>query len=937
MIQQALLLRSAFHRAAVNLAVFALAAPALPAATNVGVDVTQTVRTVDERVFGLNAVMWDGATSTAQTISMLQAAGVRVIRIPGGSASDGYHWQRNKGDSNAKPVVLNNWTWAAGFDSFARLITGINSQAFVTVNYGSGTKQQAAAWVAYANASAGLLGTGADVTLGVDVNGFDWKTAGYWSSLRAATPLAPDDGMNFLRAGRSAPYGLKYWEIGNECYGTWEEDLALDTELVSPGPVAHDPYTYARRTKNYLTLMKQVDPTIKVGVVGDTSEDSYVNNTSHPATNPRTNAVHNGWTPVMLATLKTLGTTPDFLIYHRYEQAPGAESDAGLLQKAKTWPNDAAAIRQQLTDYLGTAGGAVELCITENNSVYTNPGKQSTSLVDALYLADSIGNVLQTEFNSLVWWDLRNGQDGTQNNSSSLYGWRPYGDYGVMSSNFFTGSTTIYDAYPTYYLLKLLQNFARGGDTVVKATSDNSLLAVFAARHHDGTLRLLVINKDPVNPITPNVTLTGLNPTDTATVYSYGIPQDTAAMQGTLAGVDVATSYAGIAGTSISSLSFAPYSATVVVIGSSVTGQKDTATYGATSFPLTAAPGATVSFAVTVTNTGTNSWGSNHFLVLRDMSLLQANPNDPNANLAFVSASGVMPGASTTVTFHFTAPSTPGPHTYRIQALENNVAWFATWVDETLTVGFGGADFNGDGRPDILWSNSSTGDRALWYMNGTTISGFDYLAWVPTAWRIVGTGHFRDSVGTTDLVWENTATGDRSIWLMNGTAITSFAYVAWVDPSWHIAAVGDFNGDGQPDLLWENAGSGGVDRAIWFLDGEAPASFGYLAGIPAEWRIVGAADFNADGQPDILWENVSTGQRSIWLMNGTGVAGFADLGTVAPAWHIAQVADFDGDGQPDLLWENQATGDRAIWIMHGTTHASSIYLAYVDPAWRISP
>jgi len=83
---------------------------------------------------------------------------------------------------------------------------------------------------------------------------------------------------------------------------------------------------------------------------------------------------------------------------------------------ALTWPNDAANLRQQLTDYLGAAGAPVELCITENNAVYTNPGKQNTSLVNGLYLADSIGNVLQTEFNSLVWWDLRNGQDNSQNN-----------------------------------------------------------------------------------------------------------------------------------------------------------------------------------------------------------------------------------------------------------------------------------------------------------------------------------------------------------------------------------------------------------------------------------------------------------------------------------------------------------------------------------------
>jgi len=44
-------------------------------------------------------------------------------------------------------------------------------------------------------------------------------------------------------------------------------------------------------------------------------------------TNPRTGAVHKGWTPILLDTLRQLGVTPDFVVYHRYEQAPGGESD----------------------------------------------------------------------------------------------------------------------------------------------------------------------------------------------------------------------------------------------------------------------------------------------------------------------------------------------------------------------------------------------------------------------------------------------------------------------------------------------------------------------------------------------------------------------------------------------------------------------------------
>lgn len=539
---------------------FALLAPAAALAQNVSVtvDAAKSVRTVDERLFGVNAVMWDPHAGTAQTITMLQDAGVRTIRAPGGSLSDTYRWDTNRSFDYT-------WSWSAGFDAFTRLIAGLNAQAFVTVNYGNGTPEQAAAWVAYANANATLLGSASDVALGTDAKNIDWKTAGYWSALRAASTIATDDGRNFLRLSRSAAIGVKYWEIGNECYGSWENDEQA---------VAHDPYTYAVRAKAYLAKMKAVDPTIKVGVVVVSGENAYANNTAHPATNPRTGAVHNGWTPVVLATLKSLGVTPDFVIYHRYEQAPGQETDTALLQSAATWPAEIAGLRQQLNDYLGAdVAKNVEIVVTENNSVYSDPGKQSTSLVNGLFLADSLGQVMQTEVNAFMWWALRNGPPMNNgqfagNMSSSLYGWRNYGDYGILSTQTNGGAATYYEAYPTYYVLKLLSKFARGGDTIVSATSGNSLLSVYAAKRVDGTLALLVLNKDRTTTQSASIALSGFTPAATATSYTYGIAQDDAAKPSGAGSRDLATASASISGSTFTA-SFAPYSATVLVLSAS--------------------------------------------------------------------------------------------------------------------------------------------------------------------------------------------------------------------------------------------------------------------------------------------------------------------------------------------------------------------------------
>jgi hypothetical protein len=474
-----------------DISLIATALPTMPPTVHVQVDATRPIRTVDPRVFGVNAAIWDSQFDTPATVSLLQALDNQALRFPGGSLSDEYHWASNTTDNNT-------WAWATSFDRFAHVATQTHAQVFVTANYGTGTPEEAAAWVRYSNVI--------------------------------------------------QKYGFKYWEIGNESYGFWEVDAQ-----VRP----HDPYTYATRVRDYAAQMKAVDPSIKIGVVVLPGEDTtFVPYADHPALNPRTSVTHTGWTPVVLATLRSLGMTPDFVIHHRYAQGPGAENDFQLLQSPRTWKNDANDLRQQLTDYLGPAGAGVELVCTEHNSVSTQPGKQTTSLVNGLFLADSLGQVLQTEFNAVVWWDLRNGQEFGGNNDPALYGWRTYGDYGIVSpSN---------DCYPTYFVAKLLKYFARGGDRILQATTDSLLLSAYAAQRADGSLALLFVNKSPTQEAKSEVQLGATAVRRDATVYSYGIPQDDAARTEHGSG-DVAQTLLGPVDATFTYI-LPSYSATVVVL-----------------------------------------------------------------------------------------------------------------------------------------------------------------------------------------------------------------------------------------------------------------------------------------------------------------------------------------------------------------------------------
>ncbi|HEY4301899.1 MAG TPA: FG-GAP-like repeat-containing protein [Candidatus Didemnitutus sp.] len=188
--------------------------------------------------------------------------------------------------------------------------------------------------------------------------------------------------------------------------------------------------------------------------------------------------------------------------------------------------------------------------------------------------------------------------------------------------------------------------------------------------------------------------------------------------------------------------------------------------------------------------------------------------------------------------------------------------------------------------------------------------------------------------GHPDLLWENTAGIDRAIWYLNGASIVSFDYLAGIDAEWKIVGTADFDGDGQTDIAWEDTTTG--DRTCWFMNGTTINSFGYFALVDTAWHLAAIGDFDGDGKPDLIWENNTTGDRAVWFMDGVNIKSFGYIAGIDTAWHIVGAADFDGDGQTDLVWENLATGDRTIWYMNGATLSTFGYIASVPAPWHIA-
>jgi hypothetical protein len=229
------------------------------------------------------------------------------------------------------------------------------------------------------------------------------------------------------------------------------------------------------------------------------------------------------------------------------------------------------------------------------------------------------------------------------------------------------------------------------------------------------------------------------------------------------------------------------------------------------------------------------------------------------------------------------------------------------------------ADFNGDGTPDLVWQNPSTGAANIWLMggaNGTTIVSSVVVS-SGNAWRIVAAADF-DGDGHPDLLWQDPVHGTAQIWYMNGTTYQAAANVPnSTGSTWRVKAAADFNRDGHADLVWQDPAAGGAQ--IWYMGGGRTPTILSAATVSGStsWRIVTAADFNQDGIPDLVWQNPATGVVQIWFMSGSN--GATTLGTAqviaSNAWYVVAAADFNKDGVPDLVWQQPGGATIQYWYL----------------------
>jgi hypothetical protein len=251
------------------------------------------------------------------------------------------------------------------------------------------------------------------------------------------------------------------------------------------------------------------------------------------------------------------------------------------------------------------------------------------------------------------------------------------------------------------------------------------------------------------------------------------------------------------------------------------------------------------------------------------------------------------------------------------------------------------ADFNGDGKTDLIFRNLSSGNHVVWFMDGLFRSGGTLLTPAKPAagnWFMVGAADFDPATPGADLLWQNTDSGNLALWTLSGTTQASGAVIAGIGVDWKLVATADFNADGKPDFFWRNTVT--AETRVWFMDGTiklgeaTPAP----AGLPdLNWTLSAAGDLNGDGSPDLVWRNQTSGNVVVWHMNGTNRTDGVVMGPVDLGWQIVGIWDVDSDGHADIVWQEQATSVLLAWFMNDVNVLGSSVFSpdrQVDANWK---
>ncbi|MBK8945957.1 MAG: T9SS type A sorting domain-containing protein [Ignavibacteriae bacterium] len=405
------------------------------------VDFGDTLTKIPQYIYGNNAntystIMWNNS----KLVKDLRNLNPRILRYPGGNLSNEYFFDRapNKKPTDI-PNDINVWygknteNWTLSIDNYYRLLDSVNSTGIITVNY------------AYAR-------------YGLSDNPVA-QAAHY-----AAEWVRYDNGKT------------KFWEIGNENYGSWNKGYEIDQTLNKDGqPKFINGELYGQHALIFIDSMKsaakEIGHEIFIGLQAYEEETSW-------------DAIQTSWNEKMMP---VVGNIPDFYIVHSYYTPYDQNSNAAVIldsyQKTANYKNQ---VHKDLNEF---GLDPKPIALTEYN-IFAVGSKQMVSHINGMHGTLVIGEAIKQGYGLVNRWDLANG-------------WSDGNDHGMFSRS--EPNVSDFTPYPIFYHMTFFQKYF--GDSMVKCevgneknTSKKNIVA-FATTFDSEHAGLALINKSSENKI----------------------------------------------------------------------------------------------------------------------------------------------------------------------------------------------------------------------------------------------------------------------------------------------------------------------------------------------------------------------------------------------------------------------------------------------------
>ena len=424
--------------------------PPSVASDSLVIDVNNVLAKVPPTIFGNNSNLWMGQIVTqANLMQYIKDLSPNIIRAPAGSNSDLYFW--NGTGANPKPtdapdsildytgksIPLGPWyggntqSWTLSLANYYSLLAQTGSTGIITVNYG------------YAR-----YGTGA-------------------SPVDSAAHLA----ANWVRYDNGR---TKFWEIGNETYGSWEAGYLIDPSKNHDGqPAIVTGSLYGQHVKIFADSMraaaKETGATIYIGATLYSSQPQSWDNSTVQTWNT--------------GVLGNTGSAADYFIVHDYFTAYNTNSSAPDILATGTTeaPRVMTFIKAQLQ---GRGVSPKPIAMTEWN-IQAVGSKQNTSYIAGMHAALTLGSFIKNQYGEASRWDLANGYANGDDMGMFNNGDEP----GAPASN----------PRPAFYYMYYFQRFF--GDRMVADTlhAVNNDLTTYSSTFSSGQAGTVIINTGSIN------------------------------------------------------------------------------------------------------------------------------------------------------------------------------------------------------------------------------------------------------------------------------------------------------------------------------------------------------------------------------------------------------------------------------------------------------